>query len=110
MNHPSPTLGYKIESQGVSVLYLSDHEPFARKRVAGRRAARAHGIILEAGDRRHAEYMKDADLLVHEAQYTPEEYVTQAQLGPQHLLLCGGVGRCRRRPPRLFLNASRSLA
>jgi phosphoribosyl 1,2-cyclic phosphodiesterase len=81
MNHPSPTLGYRFEGQGVSVLYLSDHEPYSEG--LWREGAEPGRIesILEAGDRRHAEYMKDADVLIHEAQYTPEEYATKRNWG-----------------------------
>jgi phosphoribosyl 1,2-cyclic phosphodiesterase len=81
MNHPSPTLGYRIESNGVSVLYLSDHEPYAE--VIWRDGAEPGRIesIREPGDRRHAEYMRDADILIHEAQYTPEEYPSKKTWG-----------------------------
>jgi hypothetical protein len=30
--------------------------------------------ILHDGDRRHAKFMADADLVIHDAQYPPEEY------------------------------------
>jgi phosphoribosyl 1,2-cyclic phosphodiesterase len=81
MNHPSPTLGYRIESQGHSVLYLSDHEPYAEG--VWREGAEAGRLesIQEPGDRRHAELMKDADVLIHEAQYTPEEYPAKRNWG-----------------------------
>lgn len=81
MNHPSPTLGYRIENRGVAVCYLSDHEPFSES--VWRKGAK-HGhfeSILDAGDRRHAEYMQGADVLIHEAQYTPEEYPAKRSWG-----------------------------
>ena len=37
--------------------------------------------ILEAGDRRHAEYMQGADVVIHEAQYTPQEYPSKRHWG-----------------------------
>ena len=81
MNHPSPTLGYRIRANGHAVLYLSDHEPFSE--TLWRHGAPPGRLesILEPGDRRHAEYMKDADVLVHEAQYTPEEYPAKRNWG-----------------------------
>ena len=81
MNHPSPTLGYRIEAHGVSALYLSDHEPYSER--LWRDGARPGRIdsILDEGDRRHAEYMWNADVLIHEAQYTPEEYPAKRQWG-----------------------------
>jgi phosphoribosyl 1,2-cyclic phosphodiesterase len=82
MNHPSPTLGYRIEADGVSVCYLSDHEPFCEEvwREGAIKPAR-FDLIADDGDRRHAEYMTNADLVIHEAQYTPEEYPAKKDWG-----------------------------
>ena len=82
MNHPSATLGYRIEADGVSVCYLSDHEPFAEEvwREGALAPARLDSIANE-GDRRHAEYMINADVVIHEAQYTPEEYPAKKHWG-----------------------------
>jgi CheY-like chemotaxis protein/phosphoribosyl 1,2-cyclic phosphodiesterase len=74
LNHPAMTLGYRIEADGAVVVYLVDHEPFSGELW---RAGEAHGriaSILHDGDRRHAEFMADADLVIHDAQYTPDEY------------------------------------
>jgi len=81
MNHPSPTLGYRIEDGGASVCYLSDHEPFFEG--VWREDAEPGRLesIREEGDRRHAAYMQDADILIHEAQYTPEEYPAKRNWG-----------------------------
>ena len=37
--------------------------------------------ILHEGDRRHAKFMADADLVIHDAQYTPEEYPSKKTWG-----------------------------
>ncbi|MEP7063886.1 MAG: response regulator, partial [Betaproteobacteria bacterium] len=37
--------------------------------------------ILHEGDRRHAKFMADADLVIHDAQYTPEEYRSKKTWG-----------------------------
>jgi CheY-like chemotaxis protein len=37
--------------------------------------------ILHEGDRRHARFMADADLVIHDAQYTPEEYPPKKNWG-----------------------------
>ncbi|HYL78110.1 MAG TPA: MBL fold metallo-hydrolase [Bryobacteraceae bacterium] len=81
MNHPSPTLGYRVEGDGVSVCYLCDHEMFSEH--VWREGAEPGRIdsILHDGDREHAEYMKDATVVVHEAQYTPEEYPAKRNWG-----------------------------
>ena len=81
MNHPSPTLGYRIESGGRSLCYLCDHEPFFEGVWRDGAARGKMESILEAGDRRHAEYMQGADVVIHEAQYTPEEYPSKRHWG-----------------------------
>jgi phosphoribosyl 1,2-cyclic phosphodiesterase len=81
MNHPSPTLGYRIEAPGATVCYLSDHEPYSENVWREGAEPGRFESILDPGDRRHAEYMRGADVLVHEAQYTPEEYPAKRHWG-----------------------------
>jgi len=81
LNHPAMTLGYRIEADGVVLVYLVDHEPFSDELW---RAGAETGLvesILHDGDRRHAEFMAGADLVIHDAQYTPEEYVSKKTWG-----------------------------
>ena len=74
LNHPAMTLGYRIEVDGVVVVYLVDHEPFSDALWrAGAEPGRIESILHE-GDQRHAKFMAGADLVIHDAQYTPEEY------------------------------------
>jgi hypothetical protein len=35
LNHPALTLGYRLEVDGVSVVYSTDHEPHSRIRASG---------------------------------------------------------------------------
>ncbi|HLG94949.1 MAG TPA: MBL fold metallo-hydrolase [Bryobacteraceae bacterium] len=81
MNHPSATLGYRIQADGKSICYLSDHEPFCDG--VWRDGAQPGGIdaIRDPGDRRHAEFMQGADIVIHEAQYTPDEYPAKRNWG-----------------------------
>jgi phosphoribosyl 1,2-cyclic phosphodiesterase len=82
MNHPTPTLGYRIEADGGSVCYLSDHEPFFEDVWHDGALAPARiDLIANEGDRRHAEFMTNADVVIHEAQYTPEEYPAKKNWG-----------------------------
>jgi phosphoribosyl 1,2-cyclic phosphodiesterase len=68
LNHPALTLGYRIEEHGAVFCYLADHEPFDPALGAG-------GDVLASGqDRRHVEFMLDADVVVHDAQYLAAEY------------------------------------
>jgi CheY-like chemotaxis protein/phosphoribosyl 1,2-cyclic phosphodiesterase len=81
LNHPAMTLGYRVEADGVAMVYLVDHEPFADDLWrAGAEPGRIASILHE-GDRRHAEFMADADLVIHDAQYTPDEYGSRKTWG-----------------------------
>ena len=62
--HPGPTVGYRIESGNVTFAYLPDHEP----RLAGRFVERSTDWISGAS------IAENADLLLHDAQYTEDEY------------------------------------
>ena len=72
LNHPGLALGYRLEAGGATVVYATDHEPHSRHQPsagAGAPAARVH-----PEDQRHVEFLAGADLLIHDAQYTLEEY------------------------------------
>jgi len=74
LNHPATTLGYRIEADGVIVMYLCDHEPFSDTIWKSNSPVGQIESILHAGDRRHAQFMVGADVVIHDSQYTPEEY------------------------------------
>jgi CheY-like chemotaxis protein/phosphoribosyl 1,2-cyclic phosphodiesterase len=81
LNHPAMTVGYRIEADGVVMVYLVDHEPFSDELWrAGSEPGRVESILHE-GDRRHANFMAGADLVIHDAQYTPEEYPSKKTWG-----------------------------
>lgn len=81
LNHPAVTLGYRIEADGVSLLYLCDHEPFWEKLWRSDAEPGKLDSILHDGDRRHAVFMQHADVVIHDAQYTPEEYPAKKNWG-----------------------------
>ena len=67
LNHPAVTLSYRLQADGATLVYACDHEPHSRMLGLG------EGKII-GEDLRHAEFMDGADLLIHDAQYTAEEY------------------------------------
>jgi CheY-like chemotaxis protein len=72
LNHPGLALGYRLEAGGATVVFASDHEPHSRHQpstAAGAPPARVH-----PEDQRHVEFLAGADLVIHDAQYTLEEY------------------------------------
>ncbi len=74
LHHPAMTLGYRVEADGVAVVYSVDHEPFSDSLWRAGAEPGHIDSILHDGDRQHAKFMAGADLLIHDAQYTPEEY------------------------------------
>ena len=62
--HPGPTVGYRIQADGATLCYMPDHEP----------ALGAKDFPDEPEWLSGYELAKDADLLIHDAQYTREEY------------------------------------
>jgi phosphoribosyl 1,2-cyclic phosphodiesterase len=69
--HPGPTVGYRIECDGASMAYLSDHEPALGVPNFPAAPEWTSGYALAA----------DVDLLVHDAQYTQAEYAERAGWG-----------------------------
>ena len=67
LNHPALTLGYRLEADGAALVYACDHEPHSHALATG------VGDFL-GEDRRHAEFLAGADLVVHDAQYRASEY------------------------------------
>jgi CheY-like chemotaxis protein/phosphoribosyl 1,2-cyclic phosphodiesterase len=101
MNHTGPCLGYRVEVGGVVLVYATDHEPYAYPtwRPDRRGASSEAGDFLHPGDARHAEFLRGADLVIHDAQYTEAEYATKAGWGHSpaeyavDLACAAGVGR-----------------
>src|SRR6059036_3463726 len=81
LNHPAVTLGYRLEADGAAIVYACDHEPFGGALWRTDTAAGRIESILHEGDRRHARFLADADLVIHDAQYTPEEYRARKNWG-----------------------------
>ena len=75
LNHPALTVGYRLEADGASVVYASDHEPHSPG------AGEGHTEQAEGGDVAHIDFLRDADLVIHDAQYTAEEYPSKVGWG-----------------------------
>ena len=74
LNHPALTLAYKLECNGATLVYSCDHEPHSHDLADGE--GPIHGQ-----DREHSEFFREADLVIHDAQYTPAEYATKVGWG-----------------------------
>ena len=86
LNHTALTLGYRIEANGTTVVYSTDHEPFSRHLASGKGP-------IQGQDRRHCEFLARADLVIHDAQYTLSEYADKVGWG--HSTVDYAVAICR---------------
>ena len=64
--HRGTTLGFRVEADGSSLVYLPDHQAPLDRRVIAEPAL---------------ELCRDAEVLVHDAQYTEEEFVGKSDWG-----------------------------
>jgi phosphoribosyl 1,2-cyclic phosphodiesterase len=77
--HPGPTVGYRLASEHGSLAYLPDHEPALGVRQFPGTSDWTSGFELAHG----------VDLLLHDAQYTEDEYVER--IGWGHSTLTNAV-------------------
>jgi phosphoribosyl 1,2-cyclic phosphodiesterase len=81
--HPGPTVGYRIERDGRSMAYLSDHEIALGPDLERTSSDWLSGFSLAEG----------VDLLVHDAQYTEEEYAERVGWGHSSIAHTIAFGR-----------------
>src|SRR3972149_3734012 len=96
VNHPGFTVGYRLEYRGTSLVYISDNEPFDRSvapSLANFESVVKEKFSAQADDpnKRIIEFCRDADVLVHDATYTPEEYIDRIGWGHSHYLFSLGT-------------------
>jgi phosphoribosyl 1,2-cyclic phosphodiesterase len=71
VSHPGPTVGYRVEADGVSLAFLPDHEPAVGVELDQLTSDWISGFTLA----------DDVDLLIHDAQYTDDEYLDHVGWG-----------------------------
>ena len=81
LHHPGLTYGYRIEVLGKVILYCPDNEIFlVNQRIDSMRDEfheDEHHLLEEMKEEQRGhvtEFMRDADILIHDAQYTPADY------------------------------------
>ncbi|HUL43010.1 MAG TPA: MBL fold metallo-hydrolase [Bacteroidota bacterium] len=91
VNHPTFAIGFRITCGGKTLVYISDNEPFDRK--VARSIRNVEKKIIDRFDRtsgdpnqRVFDFVKNADVLIHDTTYTPEEYVDRVGWGHSHYL------------------------
>jgi phosphoribosyl 1,2-cyclic phosphodiesterase len=89
VNHPGPTVGYRLEENGKVFTYISDHEPALGVDLDTVSPEWISGYGLAYG----------ADVMFHDAQYTEEEYVPRVGWGHSsiaHTVTFGLITKVRR--------------
>ena len=74
--HPNPTVGFRIVGREATVTYLPDHEPALGSQSFPTDKEWTSGYYLAEG----------ADLLIHDSQYSPEEYEDHLGFGHSSIL------------------------
>lgn len=70
ITHPGPTVGYRIQQGGAVFTYMPDHEP-----------AMGSNLIKDTKWLSGSELASGADILMHDGQYTSEEYKNRVGWG-----------------------------
>jgi phosphoribosyl 1,2-cyclic phosphodiesterase len=92
VTHPGPTLGYRIDENGKTLAYISDHEPALGVDLTTASPEWVSGFSVAQG----------ADVLFHDSQYTEDEYPQRVGWGHSsiaHTVLFGLMTKVQ----RLFL-------
>jgi len=89
VTHPGPTVGYRISERGASMVYIPDHEPALGAKKFPMSAQWTSGYDLA----------ENADLLIHDTQYTMPEYAERAGWGHsaiQHAIAFATLAKVKR--------------
>ncbi len=79
LNHPGYALGYRFYFRGKSFVYISDNEPYSgfapqTHNASPKTIEEAFETLVEDKDAALVEFIRGADLLIHDTQFFPEEY------------------------------------
>lgn len=91
VNHPGFTVGYRLEYKGKTLVYISDNEPFDKS--VSPTLSNFETVVKEKYEanrenpnQRVFDFCRDADVLIHDTTYTPEEYIDRVGWGHSHYL------------------------
>jgi phosphoribosyl 1,2-cyclic phosphodiesterase len=81
VHHPGTTYGYRVRVNGKTIIYISDNEcNFIEKSVRQRRSElneeeqSLYDDMIQEEHQSELDLIQGADILIHDAQYTPEDY------------------------------------
>jgi len=81
LNHPVSCMGYRFNYRGKSIASVYDHEPFRNLFLTGpgedgydEQAAKEGEIAAAEENEKIINFLRGADIVIHDAQYTQDEY------------------------------------
>jgi CheY-like chemotaxis protein/phosphoribosyl 1,2-cyclic phosphodiesterase len=90
LNHTVLTLGYRLQIGDATIVYATDHEPYSpvpwliqrlSRQPDGPPGPTSSADFPHLGDRQHIHFLRGADLVIHDAQYTLAEYAAKRNWG-----------------------------
>jgi len=86
VNHPAFALAFRLTVGDKSIVYMTDNEPFDRELARTAKNVDKNIVDLymqQKGDpnQRVFDFVRGADILIHDATYTPEEYLQHVGWG-----------------------------
>ncbi|HTD67826.1 MAG TPA: response regulator [Candidatus Limnocylindria bacterium] len=81
VNHPGICVGYRLNTSSGSVVFIPDNEPFHRLRTKPANADPKAIEFAEEQDAKLIEFIRDADVLIMDAQYDAAEYESHVGWG-----------------------------
>jgi phosphoribosyl 1,2-cyclic phosphodiesterase len=87
--HPGPTVGYRISDGASTMAYVPDHEPA----LAADTNSYGHELRPDPRWTSGHDLVRGADLMVHDAQYTADEYETRVGWGHSRIEDAVGLAR-----------------
>jgi phosphoribosyl 1,2-cyclic phosphodiesterase len=98
LNHPILCLGYRFEYQGKSIVTAYDHEPFRNLFPTNpadpgydENAAIEGELAMKEENDKHAGFLQNADVLIHDSQYTAAEFEKHLGWGHSSFEYCIGT-------------------
>ncbi len=83
LNHPGYALGYRLKYNNHCIVYISDNEPFYYENSSfktggtgtqGNKVEEVFDTFIENKEDKLIQFCQQADILIHDTQFLPEEY------------------------------------
>ncbi|MDR1863505.1 MAG: hypothetical protein LBQ67_06255 [Treponema sp.] len=98
LNHPILCLGYRFEYQGKSIVTAYDHEPFRNLFPTdpadpgyNEDAAKEGELAVKDENEKMLRFFRNADVLIHDSQYTAAEFEKHLGWGHSNFEYCTGA-------------------